>query len=89
MDLAPGTQIMTLSLMKKYFKKKRRARSNLKHYQSDKSIKNYVGKCKSSRQKKRKGLYRKNKNILAETTLHLPTLCQFYTAQVRSITPHK
>ena len=70
MGLAPGTQIMTLSLMMKYLKK-RRTRSKLKYYQSGKSIRNYMGKYKSSRQKKRKGFYRKKENILANSKITL------------------
>ena len=42
-------------------------RSNLNCYESEKSIKNYVGKCKSSRKKKKKDFYGKIKNVSAKT----------------------
>ena len=41
---------------------------NLKCYESEKSIKNYVGKCKSSRKNKIKYFYGKIKNVLAKNS---------------------
>ena len=59
-------------------KQKWKTKSNFKCYESEKNIRNYVGKCKSSRKRKRKGFYGRNKNILVENnstpTNSTPTL---------------
>ena len=74
-------------LMKYLNKKKWRTRSNLKRCESEKNIRNYVGKCKSLRKKRRyKALMKEVKTFQLKTTLHLLTLLQFYSGQVRSAT---
>ena len=73
-----GVQIMSFKRLMKYFEKlKKRTRSNLKRYESEKSILNYVvnrrkkkeimwSNVKSSRKKESKDFYEKDKNILAK-----------------------
>ena len=81
---------MAFSWLMKYFKKtKMEDKSNLKHYESEKNISNYLGKCKSLAKKKRKGFYGEVKTLQLKTTLHLSILLQLYPGQVYSTTPHK
>ena len=73
-----GVQIMSFNRLMKYFKKlKKRTRSNLKRYESEKSILNYVvnqrkkkeimwSNVKSSRKKESKDFYEKDKSVLAK-----------------------
>ena len=81
---------MTFIWLMNYFKKQKwRTRSNLKPYELEKNIRNYVGKFKSWRKSKRKGFYGRIKTFEPRTTVQLLTLLQLYPAQVRSTTPHK
>ena len=57
--------------------------------ESEKNIRNYVGKCKRWREKKRKGFYGRIKNIWAKKNFKLPTLLQLHPGWVRSTTPQK
>ena len=67
LDLTPGFQTMTFSRLMKYFKQQKwRKRIDLKHYELEKNIWNYVGKYKTTRKKKRRDFYGRTKNILAK-----------------------
>ena len=71
LGLTQGVQTMTFGWLMKYFKKQkwRRTKSNLKRYELQKNI--YVGKCKSSRKKKRKDFNGRIKNISAKNNTTL------------------
>ena len=71
LGLTQRIQIIVFSWLMTYFQKQKwRTRSNLKCFESENNVRNCMGKCKSTKKKKkRKGFYGRSKKIL-----YLPTL---------------
>ena len=72
-------QKIIFSWLTKYFKKQKwRTRIKVHCYESERNVRNYVGKCKSKWKKKGKGFYERYKNISAKNnftpTSHTPAL---------------
>ena len=61
--LTRGVHAITFRWLMKYFKKQIWRRRSSKRHESEKNIRNYVGKCKSWRKKKKKGFCGVIKNI--------------------------